>query len=114
MAFQNKAGSIILDATLTDVGRRHLANGTLEVTKFSLGDDEVDYSLGTRDSGEYTIAATPPILEAPASSTSAIIHGLVDYGRNDILLIPEYKLNTKLKNSATPYQFQHIYLSVND
>ena len=73
MAFQNKAGSIILDATLTDVGRRHLANGTLEVTKFSLGDDEVDYSLGTRDSGEYTIAATPPILDKRPSPKKSLV-----------------------------------------
>ena len=31
MGFQNKAGSIIIDATLTDVGRRYMAQGKMEI-----------------------------------------------------------------------------------
>ena len=113
MAFQNKAGSIILDATLTDVGRRHMSQGKLQISKFSLGDDEVDYSLGTTASGEYLLENPPPTLEAPANEAAAIIHGLINYNRQDILLLPEYKLNNKLKNAVSEYQ-KIIYLSVND
>tara|TARA_R110000787_G_scaffold30577_10_gene81918 strand:+ start:2825 stop:3808 length:984 start_codon:yes stop_codon:yes gene_type:complete len=113
MAFQNKAGSIILDATLTDVGRRHLSQGKLQISKFSLGDDEIDYSLGTNAGGEYLLENPPPTLEAPANETAAIIHGLINYNRQDILLLPEYKLNNKLKNAVNEYQ-KIIYLSVND
>ena len=47
MAFLDNSGDIILDAVLTDEGRRKLAegNGSFNITKFALGDDEVDYGL---------------------------------------------------------------------
>ena len=41
MAFQNNSGGIILDATLTDIGRKYMAQGKFRVVKFALGDDEV-------------------------------------------------------------------------
>lgn len=121
MGFQNKAGSIILDATLTDIGRRQASQGKLKIIKFSLGDDEIDYSLGNRDSGEYVLDNAPPTLEAPAVDTAAIIHGLVDYNRSDILLLPEYKLNSEnssaafvgLRNTVSTLN-NLVYLSVND
>jgi len=113
MGFQNKAGSIILDATLTDVGRRHASQGKLKITKFSLGDDEIDYSLGNRSSGEFLLDNPPPTLEAVATNTSAIIYGLIDYNRSDILLLPYHKLNVHLNNAVSEYN-NIIYLSVND
>ena len=45
MSFLDNCGSIVLDAILTDVGRKRMAQGTFKVSKFALGDDEVDYSL---------------------------------------------------------------------
>tara|TARA_R110000787_G_scaffold10321_5_gene35109 strand:+ start:2111 stop:3094 length:984 start_codon:yes stop_codon:yes gene_type:complete len=113
VGFQNKAGSIILDATLTDIGRRHMSQGKLEITKFSLGDDEVDYSLGNNTAGEFVLDQLPPTLEAPTNPSSAIIYGLVDYNRDDILLLPEYKLNQKLSSAVKKYS-ELIYLSVNE
>jgi hypothetical protein len=113
MGFQNKASSIILDATLTDVGRRLMSQGKLEITKFSLGDDEVDYALGNRDTGEFLLDNAPPTLEAIEESAAAIIHGLIDYNRNDITTIPIYKQNTKLINAVKPFSGV-IYLSAND
>ena len=113
MGFQNKASSIILDATLTDVGRRLMSQGKLEITKFSLGDDEVDYALGNRDTGEFLLDNVPPTLEAIEESAAAIIHGLIDYNRNDITTIPMYKQNTKLINAVKPFSGS-VYLSAND
>jgi len=113
MAFQNKAGSIILDATLTDVGRKLLAKGQLNITSFALGDDEIDYSIGVYGSDGYSLDVAAPTLEAPASSDAAIIHGLVDYSRNDIKYLPSFKINTKLKSSVSPHQ-DVFYLSVNE
>ena len=113
MALQNKAGTIILDATLTDVGRRHLANGKFEITKFSLGDDEISYTEGTTGGGEYEIQTAPVTFEAITDPSSALIHGLMDIGsRNDVFYMPEYLLNTKIKNAVKPYE-NYIYLSVN-
>jgi hypothetical protein len=37
--------SITVDAVLTSAGREALAKGQLNITKFALGDDEVDYRL---------------------------------------------------------------------
>ena len=113
MGLQNKAGSIILDATLTDVGRRYMANGKFEVTKFALGDDEVVYTTGIDDSGEFVITSAPPTLEAIVEPSSAIIHGLVDFGsRNDVMYIPEFEINTYINNAVSEYNGV-IYLSVN-
>ena len=113
MGFQNKASSIILDATLTNVGRRLMSQGKLEITKFSLGDDEVDYALGNRNTGEFLLDNAPPTLEAIEESAAAIIHGLIDYNRNDITTIPMYKQNTKLTNAVKVFS-GNIYVSAND
>ena len=47
MAFLDNTGDIILDAVLTDEGRKRLAqgDGSFRIVKFALGDDEIDYSL---------------------------------------------------------------------
>ena len=45
MAFLDNSGDIILDAVLTDEGRRRMAGGNFSITKFALGDDEIDYTL---------------------------------------------------------------------
>ena len=37
--------SITVDAILTKTGRRKLSQGTFQVTKFSLSDEEIDYTL---------------------------------------------------------------------
>ena len=45
----HSTNNVIVDAVLTDEGRRLLATqGTLTPTKFSLADDEVDYTLLTK------------------------------------------------------------------
>ena len=43
MAFLDNSGTIILDAVLTEVGRKRMAQGKFRVTKFALGDDEIDH-----------------------------------------------------------------------
>lgn len=47
MAFLDNSGDIILDAVLTDTGRMRLAkgDGSFKITKFALGDDEINYKL---------------------------------------------------------------------
>ena len=47
MAFLDNSGDIILDAVLTDTGRMRLAkgDGSFKITKFALGDDEINYQL---------------------------------------------------------------------
>ena len=47
MAFLDNSGDIILDEVLTDHGRKQLSrgDGSFQITKFALGDEEIDYSL---------------------------------------------------------------------
>ena len=44
MAFLDNSGDIILDAVLTDTGRFRLAkgDGSFKITRFDLGDDEIN------------------------------------------------------------------------
>ena len=46
MAFLANSGDIILDAVLTDAGRKRLArgDGTFQITNYAFGDDEINYS----------------------------------------------------------------------
>ena len=57
MGFLDNSGDIILDAVLTDVGRKRLArgDGSFRITKFALGDAEIDYS-------NYDTSSVPPDL----------------------------------------------------
>ena len=43
----HSTNNIILDAVLTDTGRMRLAkgDGSFKISKFALGDDEIDYGL---------------------------------------------------------------------
>ena len=47
MAFLDNSGDIILDAVLTEIGRKRMANGNFRIVKFGLGDDEINYEKYT-------------------------------------------------------------------
>ena len=44
MAFLDNSGDIILDAVLTETGRKRMSNGRFRIVKFAFG-DAVDVSL---------------------------------------------------------------------
>jgi hypothetical protein len=79
MAFIDNSGDIILDAVLTDAGRKRLAagDGSFRIAKFALGDDEIDYSL-------YN-----------TGDTSVLKNKLLTYADNSLLYLPVIKLNNK-------------------
>lgn len=111
MAFLDNSGDIILDAVLTDTGRMRLAkgDGSFKITKFALGDDEINYRLyrnsnnpsGAHPSGsafaDLDILQTP-VLEAFTNNTSLLKHRLVSYSRNDLLYLPVIKPNQNNTN----------------
>ena len=95
MAFLDNSGDIILDAVLTDAGRRRLArgDGTFKIAKFALGDDEINYRLYTpghaSGSAYYDLEILQtPVLEAFTNQTSQMHHRLVTLSRNDFLYLP--------------------------
>src|SRR6056300_1291838 len=75
--------SITVDAILTKKGRQKLASGqSLNISKFALGDDEVDYSLyepaHPKGSAFYDSAITAiPITEASPDETQVLRYKLV-------------------------------------
>ena len=100
MAFLDNSGDIILDAVLTDTGRKRLANGEFSIVQFGLGDDEINY--GTYDlanpsgSAYYDLEIMQtPVFEATTAVNSAINYGLIDLSRNDLLWLPSLKFNEK-------------------
>ena len=100
MAFLDNSGDIILDAVLTDAGRKRLAqgDGSFRIVKFALGDDEIDYSLFDKahPSGsayfDLDIMQTP-VLEAFTNNTSLLKHKLMTVSQTNLLYLPEMRLN---------------------
>ena len=105
MAFLDNSGDIILDAVLTDTGRLRLAqgDGSFKISKFALGDDEINYALYNKShasgSAYYDLEVLQtPILEAFTNNTSNLKTKLVSISRTNVLFMPVLGLN---KNSKT-------------
>lgn len=98
MAFLDNSGDIILDAVLTDAGRKRLAqgDGTFRVVKFALADDEIDYGLFDKahpsGSAYYDLEIMQtPILEAFTNNTSSLKHRLMSMTQTNLLYLPVMK-----------------------
>ncbi len=82
MAYLNSA-TVTVDAILTKKGRELLAKGTgLQITKFAVADDEVDYTLYTTSHPLGTnffgaIIENMPVLEAVPDETQVMRYKLV-------------------------------------
>ena len=100
MAFLDNSGDIILDAVLTDTGRMRLAqgDGSFKITKFALGDDEINYGLYDKShlsgSAYYDLQVLQsPVFEAFTNNTSNLNSKLMSISRTNILYMPMLKLN---------------------
>ena len=121
MAFLDNSGDIILDAVLTDTGRARLAkgDGSFKITKFALGDDEIDYALYDKDhpSGsayfDLEIMQTP-VLEAFTNNTSTMKSKLISISRTNLLYLPVVLLNENTGKGATRASNNIFYIAVND
>ena len=98
MAFLDNSGDIILDAVLTDVGRKRMAEGNFRIAQFALGDDEVDYGLYNKNhpsgSAYYDLEILQtPVLEAFTKTNANINYGLVSFNGNlNLLYLPTAKV----------------------
>jgi hypothetical protein len=115
MAFQDNSGTIILDAVLTDVGRKRMVQGKFRVSKFLLGDDELDYSVVNTDTANFDGIQDSPIFEAFAAENADINYGLVSYPSDDVLYVPQLKVNTLLEESVRLHSSgsDHYFISAN-
>ena len=100
MGFLDNSGDIILDAVLTDAGRKRLArgDGTFKVTKYAFGDDEIDY--GKYDPNHISGSAyydleilQTPVLEAFTNNRSSMQRKLMSVTNNNLLFLPVIVVN---------------------
>jgi len=89
----NATNNIIVDAVLTDIGRMALArnDGSFAISRFALGDDEVDYGNITqygRTVGKELIQKLTPVFEANTDSGIALRHQLVTLRIPDLDRVP--------------------------
>ena len=118
MAFLDNSGDIILDAVLTDTGRKRMAAGNFSITKFAIGDDEIDYTLYNKDhpsgSAYYDLEILQtPVLEAFTQINANINYGLLSYARQDLLYLPSIELNQKMSSAVRKSSLGPIYLADN-
>lgn len=97
MAFLDNSGDIILDAVLTDTGRKRMAEGNFRITKFALGDEEIDYSLynynDTRGSAYFDVdILSSPVMEACTDNAAGLKSKLLSIPRTDFTFLPVVKL----------------------
>ena len=93
----HSTNNIIIDAVLTDTGRKMLADnrGRFKIAFFSLADDEVDYQIIEkfgRSVGKEKIAKNTPIFEAQTKSSLALKHRLLTLPDPTILRLPRLTL----------------------
>ena len=120
MGFLDNSGDIILDAVLTDLGRKRLAegNGRFRIDKFAFGDDEIDYGLydknNTSGSAYYDLSILQtPVLEAFTNNMSSMKSRLISYTSNDLLYLPVIALKNSGDSAiygGTPAINSHLIL----
>ena len=121
MAFKETSNDIVIDAVFTEIGRKKIAKGTFRVAKFSLGDDEIDYSRFDAASASFESyrpeLLDQPLLEAYSDHNKNIEFGLMSYTDKDLLYLPILGINTKVEVAAQPQNIgtgSFYYLAVND
>lgn len=110
MAFLDNSGDIILDAVLTDTGRKRLAagDGSFRIVSYAFGDDEINYALydinHVSGSAYYDLEILKtPVLEAFTNNMSSMKSKLISISRTNLLYLPIIKVNTGTSNSTTQY-----------
>lgn len=114
MGFLDNSGDIILDAVLTDTGRMRLAkgDGSFRITKFALGDDEINYALYDKNNSggtayfDLNIMQTP-VFEAFSNNIASLNSRLISISRNNLLYLPVMKINDK-KTGGSNYAITQI------
>jgi len=107
----HSTNNIIVDAVLTDAGRRALArnDGSFQIFQFALGDDEVDYSIIQqfgRTVGREKIEKNTPILEAFTAGSLGLKHKPLSISNEFLTHLPVLEMSlsgTDLTNSVVSY-----------
>lgn len=128
--FLPNSGDIILDACLTDEGRRRMSGGAsakFSIDMYAFGDDEINYELWNANEAtaykDLNILSTP-ILEAITDNASALKHKLKSLkAGKDYLYLPNLKLRDKSAGlgdnrgfpmAASPHANKYVILTTTD
>ena len=95
----HSTNNIIVDAVLTDAGRRALArnDGSFSIYQFALGDDEVDYDIITqygRTVGKEKIEKNTPVMEALTQGSLALKYPLIIASNELLTHLPVMEIAT--------------------
>lgn len=95
MGINDNSGELFVEATLTDIGRERLArnDGSFNIVKFRLGDDEIDYRFWNELTGSTAKDASiidTPIFEAFANESIALRSPLITIANPYLKYIPEF------------------------
>jgi len=117
MGFLDNSGDIILDAVLTDTGRARLAraDGSFQITKFALGDDEINYGSYNKNhpsgSAYYDLdILQTPVFEAFTNNSSVLKFKLQSISRTNLLYLPILKINDSIGSNVAMQSAQQDYL----
>lgn len=102
----HSTNNIIVDAVLTDAGRRALArnDGSFQIFQFALGDDEVDYSIIQqfgRTVGREKIEKNTPILEAFTAGSLGLKHKLLSVSNEFLTHLPVLEMTLSGLDATT-------------
>lgn len=94
---QQDTNNIILDAVLTDTGRKFLSlnDGSFSIIKFAPGDDEVDYTLIQkfgRTVGKEKIEKNTPVFEALTNGSLAQKNRCISVSNPNLVRLPSLTL----------------------
>lgn len=110
--------SVTIDAILTVTGRKLLSQGKFNITKFALGDDEIDYGLwntnhplGTSYYG--VIIENMPILEAIPDDNSSLRSKLITL-KKDTIKIPAVSTGTGTTVALTKAKTSIVFTPTTD
>jgi hypothetical protein len=101
----HSTNNIIIDAVLTDTGRRLLSDnqGRFEISFFSLGDDEVDYTIIEkfgRAVGAEKISKNTPIFEAQTKESLALKNRLLTLPDPTVARLPSLNLTSGVSGNT--------------
>jgi hypothetical protein len=109
----HSTNNIIVDAVLTDLGRKALArnDGSFQIAQFALGDDEVDYDIVKqfgRTVGKEKIEKNTPIFEALTAGSLGLKYKIASVSNEFMTHFPVLNLTLTTDNSNSLMQFSRI------
>ena len=89
----HSTNNIIIDAVLTDTGRKFLSrnDGSFSIVKFAFGDDEVDYTIIKkfgRTVGKEKIEKNTPVYEAQTTDSQALKYRCISVSNPRMTQLP--------------------------